>query len=441
MKKRKAKFKKGAASFYVVAFSTLILIVLATSFAAVIISEVTRTSNDDLAQSAYDSALAGIEDAKLAYYNYENCRDNNSTSGTCGYIIDAMKNPSCNMVQTMLGRQSGDVVEVKETNTGDNNMQQAYTCVKLYDLVKDYRSTLSSADMIDVVNARFTSSEIANMITKVRISWYSSENDSNFRFTNFDSGKVQFPSIASGSLAAPPTISLAMMQTGSTFGIDSFEKTENERTNRGMVYLVPVDDESAAEGGSEGNYIGAYKKDKKENYIGASEGFLKSNDKNATNVPFAVKCAKDASSMENDYACSATIEIPKPIGGERSNENFVFVVGLPYGKPMTDFALEFFCDDGTVCNKGYIGDFYGADDAIDVENSSQAYLSGVQILVDSTGRANDLYRRVEARLDNARNDFALSIMGPLEILLDNKSTSTGGMQKELVVTSEYDFFP
>ena len=64
------KFRKGAASFYIVAISTLILLIVAMSFAAVIIYEVTRTSNDDLSQSAYDSALAGVEDAKLAFYNY-----------------------------------------------------------------------------------------------------------------------------------------------------------------------------------------------------------------------------------------------------------------------------------------------------------------------------------------------------------------------------------
>ena len=54
----KNKFKKGAASFYIVAFSTLILMILATSFAAVIISSLDRTANDDLSQSAYDSDVS-----------------------------------------------------------------------------------------------------------------------------------------------------------------------------------------------------------------------------------------------------------------------------------------------------------------------------------------------------------------------------------------------
>ncbi len=73
VKKNKMSFKKGAASFYMVAFSTLILVIIVASFAAIIISAVIRASNDDLSQSAYDSALAGIEDAKLAYYNYRAC--------------------------------------------------------------------------------------------------------------------------------------------------------------------------------------------------------------------------------------------------------------------------------------------------------------------------------------------------------------------------------
>ena len=68
-------FKKGAASFYIVAFSTLLLVIIATSFALVITSEIARTSNDDLSQSAYDSALAGVEDAKVAFSNYRRCEE------------------------------------------------------------------------------------------------------------------------------------------------------------------------------------------------------------------------------------------------------------------------------------------------------------------------------------------------------------------------------
>ena len=104
------QYKKGAASFYIVAFSTLILMIVAISFAAVIISEVERTSNDDLSQSAYDSALAGIEDAKMAYYNYLNCKDKDGDN--CKLINTLMNDDTerdaddCNMVWEMLGRKT-----------------------------------------------------------------------------------------------------------------------------------------------------------------------------------------------------------------------------------------------------------------------------------------------------------------------------------------------
>ena len=75
MKKIVMRFREGAASFYVVAFATLVFVIIAVSFAAVVVAEMVRTSNADLSQSAYDSALAGIEDAKLAFYNYQMCKE------------------------------------------------------------------------------------------------------------------------------------------------------------------------------------------------------------------------------------------------------------------------------------------------------------------------------------------------------------------------------
>ncbi|MBR3180313.1 hypothetical protein IKF57_02165, partial [Candidatus Saccharibacteria bacterium] len=132
----------------------------------------------------------------------------------------------------------------------------------------------------------------------------------------------------------------------------------------------------------------------------------------------------------DEFACSATIEVPKPVGGERSNDNFLFAVTLPYGRPVTDFALEFFCADGTTCSPtDPEGNPVGGTPA------NQATLSGVQIEIDSTGRANDLYRRVQARLEGEQ-DFGLSVMGPLELLgRQNEDV----LKKDLTVTTEYNF--
>ena len=171
--KKIRKFKKGAASFYIVAISTLILVIIAASFAAVIISEIARTSNDDLAQSAYDAALAGVEDAKLAYYNYQTCLENDSCGDMQG-LIDAANdgddsNDKCDMVAVMLGRtvESDKGVLVQETDTG-NNMQQYYTCTILRTKVPDYKTMLTSANPTKVMRAKFEGDGVANTIKTIK---------------------------------------------------------------------------------------------------------------------------------------------------------------------------------------------------------------------------------------------------------------------------------
>ena len=193
------RFKKGAASFYMVAFSTLILLVVATSFAAIIISEVTRTANDDLAQSAYDSALAGVEDAKLAFYSYQKCLeqgateteiDDNKNEVTCGEIIHYMNNPDCDMVANILGRYgnnpgSGEVM-IEESVGSGNNMSQAYTCVKIDNKLSDYRTTLSSANQMKAVKVKFADVS-AKDISSVKVSWFTNQDNttSDLKYSNF----------------------------------------------------------------------------------------------------------------------------------------------------------------------------------------------------------------------------------------------------------------
>lgn len=439
MKSIKAgKFRKGAASFYVVAFSTLILVIIAASFAAVVVSEITRTSNDDLAQSAYDSALAGVEDAKLAFYNYRNCLKDSNISN-CSDIIDIMRNPekSCYMTGRILGRLGSDEekeVTIQESNV-PNNMYQAYTCVKIDTLLSNYKSTLNESNPMRVMTARFGSKndEIAdqdgvvnaNRIKRVKISWFSDSNSASYPilgYNNILSSRVVFPSI-SGTIV-PPTISLAMLQTATEFNLSDFETTVGETTDRGMIYLVPTDNTSVARGSKEDNYIGAFSGG--QNYISKS-ALLKSNDKTAKNLPYVVYCKEGS-----DYFCEATIELPEPVDGERNNDTFVFITSLPYGKPETDFMLEFFCDANDPCSTQTIV----GEDGAEVEGDSDlAYLDGVQVEVDSTGRANDLFRRVEVRLEGS-DAFALSLMGPLELFGDGDSDS---LVKNFAVTSEWNF--
>ena len=125
------KKKNGAASFYIVAFATLVMSIIAMSFAAIVISEFGRSVDSDLSQSAYDSALAGVEDAKIAILNYQSCLNQGYTSGninyngkvTCEEIIYYMEHPDCDMVGHMLGRvREGEKGEVFIRCVGNNRV-------------------------------------------------------------------------------------------------------------------------------------------------------------------------------------------------------------------------------------------------------------------------------------------------------------------------------
>lgn len=449
------KNKQGAASFYVVAFSTLILLIVVASFTALVISQVTRSSNDDLSRSAYDSALAGVEDAKLAFFNYQNCLaqgavatvDNNDSNLTCGEIIGLVEasasdffggGGNCDVVARILGRtiDSNNGVAVSE-NKKNNNMQQYYTCVKMQTTLKDYRATLSSASSLKVIQAKFDSVR-ADDIKTVKISWGSSlkkqqvsGTDSYFNASN---NSISFPAYASESRTPNPSaLGFAIVQAGDEYKMSDFDLVSGQsQTNRGQLYLVPIGEHNSRSGG---NY---FPTTGEENFV--SKNYLvKSNDKTPQNLPVGVEC-DEYSKNGKEFACSAMIELPEPIGGKRADDNFIIAVTLPFGNP-TDFALEFFCADGQDCaHEEVIAEYEDSAEAIKKE---QANLKGVQVAVDSTGKANDLYRRVEARLEGS-DSMAISLLGPLELFGGNGGSGgggNGGFKKDLTVTCEYDFAP
>ncbi len=431
------KFKKGAASFYIVAFSTLILMIVAISFAAVIISEVERTSNDDLSQSAYDSAIAGIEDAKLAYYNYLNCKVNESNDASnnaendtgeinCNTILGLMDEnddksieEECGMVWAMLGRNDDVAGNVVETNTG-NNMQQAITCLIIRSNLSDYIGSLSSSRMMDVIKPKFGDKDTvidSNEIGRIVLRWYSKDDVSRSGLKWSESG-LKFPAV-SERVIAPPVISFTMLQTGQEFTMDSFNDvdTYNNKTNRGMVYLMPT----------KSNRTDPMT-------IIPKETLVKSNAKTGgdnQNEPVAIECDENG-----EYVCSATIVLPQPVGdSKRNNDTFEIIVGIPYGQPATDFMLEFYCGENGDAPCGQSRP--NTESTSESERSSLATLDGVQLEIDSTGRANDLYRRVITRLKNV-DDFALSIMGPLE-LIGRPDDNSYSLEKDMSVTKEYNF--
>ncbi|MBR5046434.1 InlB B-repeat-containing protein [Candidatus Saccharibacteria bacterium] len=444
------RFRKGAASFYIVAFATLILVIVASSFAINVISEMTRTSNDDLSQSAYDAALAGIEDAKIAFANYRSCVEKGFTytgkmsdgdSVTCEDIMYWMhpSHADCDMVAHILGRigkkQSGEVLIRETTGDGANNMNQAYTCAKIDTILSDYRASLSSSTTYKVVKVDLANQR-ANDIESIRFSWFSDRVGEIYNYSNIlNDGirmRVAFQPLNLTKAATPPTIALEMIQSAENFSMAQLRSpTTGSMTNRATAFLVPSSNTTLANKPNSVKIdastlsIGVYDPAKNGNKLSAA--LFAATNNLSKNVPFVVYCPENTG---KEFMCSTEIELPKPIGGDRNNNTFMFVVYLPYGKPDTDFAIEF-CTVQGACSTS-------PSEMMAAGTGGVASLSGMQVTIDSTGRANDLYRRVEVRMESGDKSFAYAI-NALE--LTEKSDGTDSeMEKDMTVTSEYNTY-
>lgn len=340
---RRDETKKGMASLYVVLFATILFGVITLSFVRIIISEVIQSSNDDLSQSAYDSALVGVEDAKIAVNRYYQCLSRGGED--CGRLF----NGTCDdfYLKHYLGYDYEGEVLVQESLS--NNSDQAYTCVILKNVVSDYRSTLTSDTRTRVVPIGIDSNTLSQ-VKEIEFQWYSDVNGTEKQFRGLDnSGKLAKRNDAT----TPPTISLTLLKTGSSFSLSDFNNSTSP--DYSTMILLPSSDEHAT------NII----TQAEVNRAGDSD---KDGDLSGANEPFLIKCGV------GEFACSVRLtDLNFAAGG-----NAMLVVSLPYGDIVTDFAVTMKRADGS---------------AIELEN--------VQISVDSTGRANQLIRRVETRLDIA----------------------------------------
>lgn len=360
----KTSTKKGAASLYVVIFTTILFSVITLSFIRIILSESVQSSNDDLSQSAYDSALAGVEDAKIAVNKYYQCLSNPSDpscyiyKNASGVVSgDSIFGGNCENFKLkndiLYKGSSGSEVKVQESNTAGNNTDQAYTCVIINNVVPDYRSTLTSDTRTKVIPLGVASQELKD-VKRIEFRWYSEINGTVFNSYFKDaSSSNNLPKVNEAPI--PPVISVTLLRTRQDINVNEYMNATN--TDYSTMILRPV-----SSGGV--NTISALK-------IGEA------GDAAVDNSLFMVNCD------HSEFACTVNLG-----NGSDSlfydNGNAFLIVSLPYGETVTDFAVTMYKDASP-------------NNPVNFEN--------VQISVDSTGRANQLLRRVETRLDPSDTFF------------------------------------
>lgn len=439
MSQTKVQTKEGAAAIYTVVFFCLLIGIVTIGFVSIMIQDIVGSTNYDLSQSAYDAALAGVEDAKVLLLQYNTCMSNESrlSGHKCSNVISAINtsgsSDDCDLVRDSLGRASGEdganetLVQTINDPTNpyygkakglSDNIDMAYTCVKLSLASDDYLGTLTETSDVKIIPLRtgigsaYNDAGSDGNFNRIRISWYSQDDNTTVRdLANYSN--LYVPSLANakygnskttpndttsdsysfGTKATlPPVIKVSLIQTDGSFKFKDFDTNviygNDVRTNSGTLFLRPVKstvDQPAAThiansintgfGGSTISRSTAYANVLKP---AGTPGYI-----NPVNSPIDVAC-QNTDQMAGDkglpYACTAEIDVPSTIGGSVNNSTRFLMLSSLYGKPDTSFSVQLLkCEADGSCK---IVKFVG-----------------VQSKVDATGRANDLFRRIEARVE------------------------------------------
>jgi len=343
MKKIPNSYKqRGAVSLFVVVFAALLITIVTVSFVRIMIQDQQQASTTDLSQSAYDSAQAGTEDAKRALLKYQNICN---SGGDCLTAANTINSNVCNKAIGTLKDVTLSNNEVKvQTGINSSNqtaLDQAYTCVKITLNTDDYLGTLK-ANESNIVPLSSTGS-----FDTVQIQWFSTK-DASGTINLQNDGKVPLLKQWGGLNPRPPIIRAQFIQfSGSGFTLDNFD-TSVADNGANTLFLYP-------------------------STVGSTTGLQLSTDiRKTTGAPRLVVCSNPIGN--NVYSCLVKIRLPKLITGA-DHTLFLHLSSL-YNK--TDYRITL---------------YDSANPALTVP------FNAVQPQIDSTGRANDLFRRVQTRVE------------------------------------------
>lgn len=334
LQRQKSKTQqKGAVSLFIVIFTALLITTITVSFMQLMVKDQRQAMYSDLSESAYDSATAGVEDAKRLLLMQQDCIGDSSRR--CADIRSAVGSGECTTLSEIFGGSPNGEAAIIQTE-GDRRLEQAYTCVKIATDTPDYLGSIEPDATGTLIPLRAKGG-----FNKIVISWALSKSGTGITLPA--AGVKTLP--ARGSAAWPESYP-ALLRTqlihghGANFKLSDFDNSGYSNT----LFLYPS---------SSG--------------IGTADFSLDGRRGGAE--PQLVRC--NARVGSGDYACKFTINI-SPAVSAGSQTAFLNLATFYKG---TDYRIELMNGDAIVS------------------------FDGVQPEVDSTGRANDLFRRVVSRVE------------------------------------------
>lgn len=340
--------QKGAVSLFVVIFTALLLTIITVSFVQLMLRDQQQATTSDLSQSAYDSAQAGVEDAKRALLLNQACDQGSAGPGVnCATVQAALASGACDTVAAALNIPQTNNETLIQQDESDKKLDQAYTCVKVAVNTPDYIRTLQPGES-DIIPLTGTAA-----FDTIELSWFTASDFS----SPTGSPAVAFPSSGPGvelpaangvswPFNAPSLMRAQLIQMSGSFSLGDFDDEAGAKSNANTLFLYP-----SSVGLNAKNFTDDARR----------SGLL---------APQLIRCLNTLAVAT--YACTTTIHLPEPINGSAANRNAFLRLSALYNK--SNFQVKLF------------------------NGVAPVQFSGVQSEVDSTGRANDVFRRVKSRV-------------------------------------------
>ncbi len=345
----------GAVSLFVVLFASLLLTVLTVGFMRIMIQEQQQATNQDLSQSAYDSAVSGVEDAKRALHACQQGSDKACTAISakqCTTIQDAGVVPMQSQTETV----------IKSGTTSDGSLNQAYTCVTIEQKTDDYIGNLTEGK-----SAVIPLKGVGEFDT-IQVEWMHKDNGSTG--TNYAGGRVDtLATPVSGDFGSLPKKSdwdqsaasllrvESIVPSGASVSLDQLDGSDVTTT-----FLRPagVTDNASDLSASAPQSVPIR--------VARATG----NDNVTTNTT-PVTCS-NYRFTHGTYACRVSLQLAPSTVPADSQVAFIRLTSL-YRDTSYRISL--------------------------IRSSAVVQFDGVQPIVDSTGRAGNIFRRISSRVGAA----------------------------------------
>jgi len=378
----------GAVSLFVVIFAMLLISIITIGFVRLMVQDQEQAINRDLSQSAYDSAVAGTEDAKRALLTYRTTCEDTTVAGRakCAQLATALNSTECNrgiQYVNQGGTYAPGEVIIQKSATSEQ-LDQAYTCVKVA------LQTDSYDGMLEENTSKLVPLKVSGSFNTIVMKWFVRDNlagtNPNVTLSELGPGDTSPPLLSDTTWGnrRPPLLRTQLMQVGNNFTLTGFDTSSGDQSNANTMFLYPI--------GTTGT---------KSTAQDAFTIVTQDTRRSGGIVPLGTRCS--GTLADGGYACTARLRVPQPIGNTGSDLTRTAYLRLTALYNSTDFRVELY-NDATLVK-----------------------FDSVQPTIDSTGRANDVFRRLESRVDLVNTTFPYP-----EATVD----ITGNLCKNMVVTND-----